>query len=311
VPDAAAGPCTDTTATAFTACLADAVDNFHIAKGVCVNLSDAAERDDCLAEAQTARKEDRALCHQQRRARDEVCQALGEDAYNPDFDPANFEDPLSIGDGVTPNPNFPLVQGYQWVYHVAVDDQTEQTITVTVTDRIKLIEGVTCVVVTDQVEENGVVIEDTEDWHAQDKDGNVWYCRELSKTLETFEGDVPQEPELVDIEGSWKTGRDGDKPGIIMFAEPQVGNVYRQEFALGTAEDAAEVISTSGSEKTPAASCDGNCLVTRDFSALEPDVEENKYYKPGVGLMLEVDNGIRTELVEFNTRAQEREHHNR
>jgi hypothetical protein len=59
VPEAAAGPCTDTTATAFTACLADAVDNFHIAKGVCVNLSDAAERDDCLAEAQTARKEDR------------------------------------------------------------------------------------------------------------------------------------------------------------------------------------------------------------------------------------------------------------
>ncbi len=295
-PAAAAGPCTNTTSTALRACLADAIDNFQIARGVCFNLSDGAERNDCLAEARSTRQDDRTLCQQQRAARGELCRALGQDAYDPDFDPANFVDPLQIGGSVAPNPYFPLVQGNEWIYRSG-----DQTDTVTVTGRTKLIEGVTCVVVTDRLEEDGVVTEATEDWHAQDTDGNVWYCGELSRTFETFEGDAPPNPELVDIEGSWKTGREGDKPGIIMLAAPQVGDVYRQEFALGTAEDAAEVTSTTGSEQTPAAACDQQCVVTRDFSPLEPDVEENKYYAPGVGLILELEEGTRIELVEFRT----------
>jgi hypothetical protein len=294
-PAAAAGPCSETTTAAFRACRADATDNLQIAEGVCFNLADDAERADCLAEATSTRQEDLTLCREQRSARGEFCQSLGEAAYEPDFDSENFVDPLEIGKGVEPNPYFPLVQGYKWVYGGG-----GQTTTVTVTDRTKVIEGVTCVVVTDQVEEDGVLVEDTEDWHAQDRDGNVWYCGELSKSLEVFEGDNPPDPELVDIEGSWKTGREGAKPGIIMEAAPQVGDVYRQEFALGTAEDAAEVISTTGSEATKATSCEGTCVVTRDFSPLEPDVEENKYYAPDVGLMLEVENGTRIELVEFS-----------
>jgi hypothetical protein len=79
-----------------------------------------------------------------------------------------------------------------------------------------------------------------------------------------------------------------------------VGDAYRQEVSLGDAEDVAEVISITGSESTPGASCDGTCLVTRDFTPLEPGVEETKYYAPGVGLILEVGmDGSRTELVEY------------
>jgi hypothetical protein len=53
---------------------------------------------------------------------------------------------------------------------------------------------------------------------------------------------------------------------------------------------------------TPGGVCDGTCLLTRDFTPLEPDTEENKYYVPGLGLILEVDleSGERVELVEFN-----------
>jgi hypothetical protein len=300
-PDATAGPCTSTTSTAFQACLADAVDNFHIAKGVCFNLADAAEREDCLAEARSSRQDDLTLCRQQRHARGELCQALGEDAYDPDFDPANFVDPTKIGRGVKPNPYFPLVKGYQWVYDIS-DPAGAQTDTMIVTGRTKLIEGVTCLVVTDQVAEEGVVTEDTDDWYAQDKDGNVWYCGEISKTLETFEGDKPEVPELVDIEGSWKTGREGAKPGILIEFAPKVGDVFRQEFELGTAEDAAEVKSTTDStQAAPKAgvSCSGDCLETREFSSLEPDTEEFKYYKPGVGQIVGVEGDIRTELVKF------------
>ena len=110
---------------------------------------------------------------------------------------------------------------------------------------------------------------------------------------------MPDDPELVEIEGSFKAGRDGDQPGILLPFSPQVGDAYRQEMSLGNAEDAAEVISITGSETAPAASCLNDCLVTRDFTPLDPEVEENKYYAPGVGLILETDEGDRTELVEF------------
>lgn len=87
-----------------------------------------------------------------------------------------------------------------------------------------------------------------------------------------------------------------------MLASPQAGDVYRQEVALGEAEDAARVISTTGSASVPAASCEGNCVVTRDFTPLEPDARERKFYAPGVGLILERDlvSGDRVELVEFS-----------
>jgi hypothetical protein len=296
VPDALAGPCTNTATAALRACRAEVVDDFQIARGVCINLSDSAERSECLDEAGAERQEARGLCQEQRDARLDLCEALGEARYDPDFEPADFVDPLAIGGAVAPNPYFPLIPGTRWVY-----EGGDETVIVTVTDRTKLIEGVTCLVVNDLVEEDGVAIEDTDDWYAQDLDGNVWYCGEIARNFEVFEGDVPEEAELVDIDGSWKAGRDGALPGIIMLALPQVGDVYRQEVALGEAEDAARVISTTGSATVPAASCEGDCVVTRDFTPLEPDANERKFYAPGVGLILERDleSGDRVELVEF------------
>ena len=296
VPDALAGPCTNTATAALRACRAEVVDDFQIARGVCINLSDAAERSECLEEAGAERQEARALCREQRDARLDLCEALGEARYDPGFEPADFVDPLAIGGAVAPNPYFPLIPGARWVY-----EGGDETVTVTVTDKTKLIEGVTCLVVNDLVEEDGVAIEDTDDWYAQDLDGNVWYCGEIARNFEVFEGDVPEEAELVDIDGSWKAGRDGAQPGIVMLALPKVGDVYRQEVALGEAEDAARVISTTGSAIVPAASCDGDCVVTRDFTPLEPDANERKFYGPGVGLILEQDleSGDRVELLEF------------
>ena len=74
-----------------------------------------------------------------------------------------------------------------------------------------MIDGVTCHVVNDVVEEDGEVIENTDDWYAQHVNGDIWYCGEIARDFETFEGDDPDDPELVEIEGSFKTGRDGDK----------------------------------------------------------------------------------------------------
>ncbi|MGE0681409.1 MAG: hypothetical protein AB7P69_10995 [Candidatus Binatia bacterium] len=295
----AARPCTETAQAANKACRYETLDDFWIALGHCENQPTTGERRDCKNEAIAERREARNECDEQFKARKEVCELVGQDVYHPDFDPANFVDPTAIGDTVAPNPYFPLVPGNKWVY-----EGGDEMVTVVVTDKTKLIEGVTCVVVNDLVEEDGKAKEDTNDWFAQDHAGNVWYCGEEVKDFETFDGDDPEEPELVSTDGSFKVGRDGAKPGIIMLANPQVGNAYRQEFALGEAEDLAEVISLTGNEQIaaniPAAKCANDCLVTRDFTPLEPGVDENKYYKAGIGFILEVDlEGNRLELVEF------------
>ena len=213
------------------------------------------------------------------------------------------------------NPYFPLKVGNRWVY-----EGGDETITVEVLRATKLIEGVTCIVVNDLVEEDGVKIEDTDDWYAQREDTrDMWYVGEIAKNFETFDGDRPDEPELVDIDGSWKTGRDGAKPGILIEANPEPGNAYRQEISLGEAEDVAEVLSNTyfygkpPTEDSPSldfgvpealanALCSeaDPCVVTRDFTALEPGVEERKYYAPWIGVFLEVDleTGDIVQLVE-------------
>ena len=285
--------CTATARAARRACRNDVRVDYWTTIGNCANLSDPIDASECSAEAKAVRREDRALCADRFDARLDLCLALGEEAFDPAFDPAAFVDPLEIGDTVAANPYFPLVQGRRWVY-----EAEDEVIVVTVTNRTKLIGGVTCVVVNDRVEEDGAVLEDTDDWFAQDVLGNVWYCGEISQNFELAEGE--DTPELVDVDGSWKAFRDFARPGIVMHAIPEVGEVYRQEFALREAEDVAQTVLLNGTARVPAASCRDDCIVTRDFTPIDPGMEEYKYYAPGVGLILEVgQDGSRVELVEF------------
>jgi hypothetical protein len=284
----AADFCTQTAKAAFKACRHEVKSDFWISLGSCDNLSDPNLRAGCEALAIVVLGEDQQLCKAQLEARLEVCELLGEARYDPQIDPGNFVDPTQIGNTISPNPYFPLIMGTTWTYKGG-----GQINTVSVTRLTKTILGVTCVVVRDIVQENGQTIEDTEDWFAQDVQGNIWYFGEISQEFNNGE--------LVSLEGSWKAGVDSAKPGIIMLSSPQVGNVYRQEFKLGEAEDLAQVLSLTGSTTGPVASCNGNCLVTKEFTPIEPDAEENKYYAPGVGLILVIDleTGERVELTDI------------
>ena len=109
--------------------------------------------------------------------------------------------------------------------------------------------------------------------------------------------------ELVELEGSWKSGRDGAEAGILLPFAPVVGQVIRQEVLLGDAEDVIEVESLTGTETAVAASCIESCLVTLDYTPLEPGEFENKYYVSGLGLIVEtkVDSSERLELIEFTS----------
>jgi hypothetical protein len=155
--------------------------------------------------------------------------------------------------------------------------------------------GVTTSIVRETEWEDGELVEDTFDWFAQDVDGNVWYFGEDSKEYE--------DGEVVSTAGSWEAGVDGAKPGIIMQADPQIGLAYRQEYYAGEAEDMAEVISLTGNATVPYGSFD-NVLITREWTPLEPGIEENKYYAMDVGLIMEetVEGGSGSlELVDITT----------
>ena len=292
------------------ACSADSLDNALTAAATCRNISDATAQSACLADSKDQRKSGRGDCGDVYQSRLDVCDAVGEAPYEPPFgaDAAgDFVDPRDIGGAVAPNPYFPLLPGAQWKYLTTYQNENGDTITendtVTVTGDTKLIDGVTCVIVTDVVSASDGTVEDTQDWFAQDATGNVWYCGEIAQQKETFDGDAPPTPELVDIEGSWKSGREGAKAGIQMLAAPAVGQSYRQELKWADAEDAATVLSVDADESVSGGAfiCNGQCIETHDFSGLEPDASENKFYKRDVGLILEVDqtNGARNELVSY------------
>jgi hypothetical protein len=295
----AVGPCSTAAVSLQQACAVDVLDDLFEGMAICTDILDGDDRIDCMAEVDLAVEETTDECDSVFDARLQLCEELGDVGHDPMFGEAfaaNFVDPLEIGGTVTPNPWFPLVTGNRWVY--AGDGES---IDVVVTSETKLIDGVTCVVVIDTASEDGVVIEITQDWYAQDVDGNVWYCGEIARNFEVFDGDDPETPELVDIEGSWKAGRDGAEPGILLPFDPQPGSVIRQEVHYGEAEDVIRIESLTETETSAGGSCDGDCLMTTDFTPLEPDVEENKFYAQGIGLIVEIDveTGDRVELTEF------------
>jgi hypothetical protein len=206
------------------------------------------------------------------------------EAYSPNIDPANFVDEID-------NKYFPLKPGTTFVYEGKTEEGTER-IEVTVTSDTTRVMGVECVVVRDKVFLNGGLIEDTFDWYAQDKEGNVWYFGEDTKEYENGK--------VVSTEGSWEAGVDGAKPGIYMQADPTVGETYRQEYYKGEAEDMAKVLSLDESATVPYGSFD-HLLMTKDWNPLEAGVVEQKYYAPGIGNVLEVGvkgNSDRIELID-------------
>jgi hypothetical protein len=191
------------------------------------------------------------------------------------------------------NPYWPMEPGSRSVY-VETDEDGKHRIVVTVTDKTKRIaNGIEARVVRDVVS-NGEPIEITDDWYAQDSEGNVWYMGE--KTAEYEQG------KLVTRAGSFEAGVDGAQAGIIMPADPEVGQSYRQEYYKGKAEDEGKVVSLDTQAEVPAGHFPHTLLIN-DLNPLEPKVSELKFYEKGLGPVLAVsvsgEAGDREELVSF------------
>ncbi len=188
----------------------------------------------------------------------------------PSPDPADFA-------GKVDNPWFPLVPGTVWTYRATGDEGT-QTDVVTVTDDTRVVQGVTTVVVHDVATNgSGKVIEDTYDWYAQDDEGNVWYFGEDTTAYDKGRPDT---------EGSWEAGVDGAEAGLLMPAQPRVGDGYQQEYRKGVAEDRARILSITEQREVAAGTFE-DLVQTEDTTPLEPELVERKYYAEGVGVIYE------------------------
>jgi hypothetical protein len=191
--------------------------------------------------------------------------------YQPAFEPGDFVQGID-------NPYLPFRPGTTLIYQ-GVSDGERERVEVTTTNETKEILGITATVVRDQVFVEGELAEDTFDWYAQDRAGNVWYLGEDTKEYE--------EGKVVSTEGSWEAGVDGAQPGIVMLGDPRPGDTYRQEYYRGEAEDVGRVVALDESVTVPEGAFD-EVLVTEDWTPLEPKLLENKFYARGVGVVFEV-----------------------
>jgi hypothetical protein len=189
------------------------------------------------------------------------------------------------------NPFLPFKPGTVMTYR-GVKDEGRQIEHVTVLHRTKRILGVRCTVVHDVIRDpaTGKLLEETEDWYARDKHGNVWYFGEATKSYEPNGH--------VSTEGSWEAGVNGAVPGIVMEADPHAPDAYRQEFYRNHAEDMAWVLRRGGSVDVPFGHV-RHILVTMEWSRLEPQVIDRKFYAKGFGIVREASATGPKETIEL------------
>lgn len=284
-PCAATDICGQTTQQLHLACQAEVEDDFRVARAKCLNTVDPVARQSCLADADDSRLDSVAECGGIRLLRQDVCAELGPGPYDPVLKPANFV-------GTITNRYAPFKPGKWWEYRKQTDEGVER-VRVEVLDQRRQILGIQATVVRDRVWLDGELVEDTIDWLAQDRQGNVWYLGELARNYE--------DGRLESLDGSWEAGKNGAKPGLWMTGAPKVELFYRQEWDPGSAEDVVEVESVNAPDDVPFRNSKP-VLMTEDWTPLSPDGLELKFYVPGVGFVMEVEvaNGETLRLVDYS-----------
>ncbi len=196
----------------------------------------------------------------------------------PDFDAVTFTTPT-----VVDNTYLPLIPGTTLTYEVETEDGVE-TIVTEVLNTTRVVDGVECTVFRDRVYLEGLLIEDTHDWFAQDDDGNVWY---MGEDVINYEYDDDDNLIGTDNDGAWEAGVDDALPGVIMWADPEERFSYYQEYWEDEAEDMGMIVAIGVEVELENGTTYENCLQILDWNPLEPETMEYKYFAPDVGLIKE------------------------
>jgi hypothetical protein len=202
-----------------------------------------------------------------------VSTALAAEAktYNPSINPADFEPRIA-------HKYFTLEPGTKFTYKRETSRGTEHVETIVLRET-KQVMGVTATVVREIEWLNDTLIEDTRNWYAQDRSGNIWY---FGEAVDNYENGM-----LADHEGSWEAGVEGAKPGIVMVKEPKAG----ESFPQGSSEDMRSVVSLGASVSVPQGKFE-DCLKVRDWNEDEGTAtSKHKYFCAGLGYIALKESG--------------------
>jgi hypothetical protein len=198
----------------------------------------------------------------------------------PDFDAATFLPMAPVT-----HPYFPLLDGLTRIFE---SDDGAERFELTVTGAGPTILGVATTVRRDRAFEEGLLVEDTFDFFAQDTAGNVWYFGEdVTNYVYDDEGHLVS----TNTGSSWRAGVHDAKPGFIMpaAAASKIGFNHYQEFA--PEDEALDQATIHALLPTFEAGLQtyGNVLRVLETTEVEPDDRGFKYYAPGIGLIAEAE----------------------
>ncbi len=203
--------------------------------------------------------------------------------YSPTINPVEFSSTIN-------NPLFNLPVGKLMVYEAKTEDGLER-VEIRIRKDTRKIMGVDTVIYNDRVFVDDKLVEETNDYLAQHRDGSVWYFGEAV--------DNYKDGKFLSHDGGWIAGENGALPGVWIKGKQVVGDSYRMEYLAGEAEDMAEVKETGLTVKV-AAGTFTDCVMVYEWTPLEAVSKENKYYCPGIGgqvLSVHLTKKTRIELV--------------
>ncbi len=198
------------------------------------------------------------------------------------------------------NNYWPLTEGMSYAYIAETEDGCEYNKLTVLANTggysDKMIKGIQMRVVRDQewvaeppdgfecadpaTAATAVLMEDTLDYYPIDDNDNIWYYGEDTWAVDDESEMVP--PPCID-DGAWEAGVEGAVEGIVMLSQPKAGDRYQQEFWEDEAEDWGKVNRLNGSVGDEYS----NCLITKEWTPLEPGSVEHKYY-----CLTPVDSGL-------------------
>ena len=186
------------------------------------------------------------------------------------FNPSNFVDPRAAS-----NKWFPLTPGTQIITQGTTligNRKVPYQVIKTVTDVIRVIDGVKTLLVYDYEMGTGQVTQRSLDYVAQDQTGNLWIMGGATESWEAGR--------FVEVSEVWMTGVDGAKAGILMPADPSATTPAWVITQHPGEESVARFVATQ--KMCVPFGCFTNVLVTREGTVTGPN-NEIKYYALGLG----------------------------
>src|SRR5438093_12463632 len=159
---------------------------------------------------------------------------------------------------------------------------------ITVLNETKKVDGVETRVVEERETKGGKLVEVARNYFAISKRTNdVFYFGE--------DVDMYKDGKIANHDGSWLSGVNGSKFGLMMPGRVLLHSRYYQEVAPNIAMDRATIVSVTETVKTPAGEFK-NCVKVEETSPLSRFTTEYKYYAPGIGMVS--DGGMKLVKVE-------------